>query len=257
MILEGKDLIERRRIAKAYPVLIAAKQGTGKTAAMEFLSDEDKKRTVYINFENKSLPNDFGDEYRTIYMVKPSTMSASERVGNYKDYDNVKYKTLDELKLLMKKIFAHKDIDRVVLDSTTSLHEQIERHYVTTSKGFTVWTQYAQEILEWLSIIKEETMVNGKFCYVIGHQLPAKNANIKDEEEPYIQIKGNTFPRGVYEGNFNTVLTIIDHKFVADNDDSYNPTKIHKSLNPYESEENSMAELEETLGSLYVKKDSK
>ena len=52
------------------------------------------------------------------------------------------------------------------------------------------------------------------------------------------------------ESHFNTVLTIDDHKLIADNDNAYDSTRINKALSPYESEANSLAELEATLTSI-------
>lgn len=242
----------RRRMTRAYPVLIVSKQGGGKTYAMEQLSTEDKSRTVYINFENKNLPNDFGDEYRTIICVKPSGLIPADEQHLYKDYENVKFKTLEEMKQYCRKALAHPDVDRMVFDSTTSMHDQLERHYVTVSKGFTIWSLYGAEILAWLALIKEENNFNNKFVYVFGHNVPAKNSKNIEDSDPYIQIKGSQFPRGAYESNFNTVISVENHAFIADNDDTYSPTRIHKSLSPYASNENSLSELEEDLSKLFL-----
>jgi len=250
--LEGVERSIRRRMTRAYPVLITGKQGAGKTYAMEQLTPEEKARTVYVNFENKNLPNDFGDEYRSIYCVKPSGLIPPDEQHLYVDYENVKYKTLEELKLLVRKALAHKDVDRMIFDSTTSMHAQLEKHYVSVSKGFTIWQLFADEVGTWLQLLKEETNFNNKLVYILGHNVPPKNNKNTDEADPYIQIKGSTFPKGTYEANFNTVLTLEDHKFIADNEDMYSPTKIHKSLSPYESDGNSLHELEEVLTKLYL-----
>ena len=252
--LKGVDKLTARKMTRAFPVLVLGKQGSGKTFSMEQLSSDEKARTIYINFENKNLPNDFGDEYRTVVQVKPAGMLAPEVAHLYVDYDNVKYKTLEEMKIYCRKALAHKDVDRMVFDSTTSMHEQLERHYVSVSKGFTVWTTYAAEILNWLSLLKEETNFNNKFVWVFGHNVPPKNSKNMEEADPYVQIKGNTFPRGSYEANFNTVINVEDHMFTADNDDSFNPTRIHKTLSPYTSETNSLQELEAALSALYLPK---
>jgi len=55
----------------------------------------------------------------------------------YTDYDNIKYKTLSELAIYIRKALAHKDVDRIVIDSFTALVDQLELHYVTVSKGLT------------------------------------------------------------------------------------------------------------------------
>ena len=45
----------------------------------------------------------------------------------------------------------------------------------------------------------------------------------------------------------NTVLTIDEFKFVADNTDSLDSTRIKRSLSPFETKENNLQELEELL----------
>ena len=59
-------------------------------------------------------------------------------------------------------------------------------------------------------------------------------------------VKGNAHYRLV-ESHFNTVVTIEDFKFKADNHAAYDSTRIKRSLSPYESKENSLAELEVDL----------
>jgi len=252
MTLEHMTHSERRKATRAFPVLISAPQSSGKTYAMEQLSVEDKSRTVYVCFETKHLPNDDWSDYRTVIMIKPPGVIPPERAHLYTNYDNIKFKTPEEMKIQIAATFASDLVDRIVLDSTTSMHSILERHYVVVSKNFTVWTMYAQEILEWLAIIKENTMHFGKLSYMIGHTVPARNST-SDDISPYVQIKGSVFPIGSYEGNFNTCLTMEDHKFIADNDNSYDPTRIAASLSPYESETNSLAIVEEDLIGLYIK----
>ena len=112
-------------------------------------------------------------------------------------------------------------------------------------QNVTVWQLYRKEIVEWLGIIKQEQQFAGKFVYLLAHYFQAKNANLSDEEERFIQIQGNGFPRGTYESNFSTVIEVVDHQFIADNDDSFSSTRIHKSLSPLSMEENSLKDLED------------
>ena len=245
MTLEGIDLKERRRLTRAYPVLIAGKQGVGKTSCIETLTDEEKARTVYFDLDNKVLPNDMGDEYRTIIRLKPLGQILPDQVRLYKDRDNIKFKTITELKIYFSAAINHKDVDRIIIDSITALHTDIEKHYVSVSKGFTVWQLYRQEIADWLNIIKSETLFAGKFTYLFAHYFQAKNANLHDEEERFIQIQGNGFPRGTYESNFSTIVEVVDHQLISDNDDVYSSTRIHRSLSPLQTEENDIKDLED------------
>ena len=39
------------------------------------------------------------------------------------------------LKIYFSAAINHKDVDRIIIDSVTALHTDIERHYVSVSKG--------------------------------------------------------------------------------------------------------------------------
>ena len=258
MTLENLDISTRRKLTRMSPVLVSSFPNTGKSFCVEQLSDEDKKRTIIVDLENKGLPNSFDDEYRTIIRIMPSGVVPPEKAHLYVDYDNVKFKTLDKLMPYIRAALAHKDVDRMVIDSFSSLVEKLEVLYVTVSKGFTVWNAYNAELSEWFALLKEETRFNAKFVYILGHYRPSKAAKSADgkvttdtEAEKYTLVKGTVHFRMV-EANFNCVLSLEDHKLFADNDDAYNSTRIHKDLNPYESELNSFKELEEKFAEVFL-----
>lgn len=243
MNLENIDIDERKKLTRAYPVLISSFPKAGKSAAVEFLPEEEKKRTVIFDVENKGLPEDDESQYRSVYRFKPSDIDPKSK--GYKDHGNIKYLTIEEMMKRIQLAIGHKDIDRVVIDSFTAFVAEFERHYVTTSNGFTVWNKYNQMLHDFFALVKEETHVHGKFVYILGHYKPAKDK--KDtESERFTQVKGKDHFRMV-ESNFNTVIGIRDFKFFADNRDEFSSTRIKRTLDPYESEENSLAELELAL----------
>ena len=246
-------LPERRKLTKLYPILVSAFPNEGKSACVEDLEPEDKLRTVLLDIENKGQPNDFDDEYFRVVRIKPSGILPPEQAHLYIDYDNVKYKTVAELMLYIRPVLSDDRVDRLILDSFSSLVEKLEVLFVTTSNGYTVWNAYNKELSEWFSLLKEETRFNGKLVYVLGHYRPSKAAKDKsgnvttdEEAERYTLVKGNVHFRMV-EANFNCVLTIEDHKLTADNDNHYDSTRIHKSLTPFETQLNSFKELENSL----------
>ena len=188
MTLKDIPINERRKLTRSYPVLISAMPNSGKSSAVESLEAEDKMRTAIIDVENKGLPSDFEDQYFRIIRLKPVIIPPGKE-EMYKDYDNIKYKTLPELKLYVPALLASEQIDRVIIDSFTALVDVIERYYVSVSSGFTVWANYNKELTEWFTMLKEETRFNGKFVYVLGHYKPAKDP--KDTEaERFTQVKG-------------------------------------------------------------------
>ena len=252
MTLQNLTLPERKRLTRDYPLLISSRPGAGKSRSIETLSPEDKKRTVLLDLEGKGLPNDFDDDYRTVIRIKPSGMIPPDKAHLYVDYDNVKYKSLSELQIYIRKALSHPDVDRLVIDSFSALVDQLESHFVTVNNGFTTWVNYSKELTEWFSLLKEETRFNAKYVYILGHYTPSKDPKDTDAEK-FTKVKGTMHYRMV-ESHFNCVLSITDdHKFYADNDNAYDSTRCNAKLSPYESKDNSIAELEETFAELYAK----
>ena len=58
MNLENVELTERKKLTKAYPVVIVGNPGCGKSASVEFLPEDEKQRTIIFDMENKGLPED-------------------------------------------------------------------------------------------------------------------------------------------------------------------------------------------------------
>ena len=114
---------------------------THNTSSMEFLSAEDKKRTIYVNLEGKNLPEDDPSMYRSEVRLKPLDAPASD--PRYVDRDNIKFKTLLDIKPYFRKAMSHPEIDRIVFDSFTSLVDELEKYYVKVHNGLTYTTAKA------------------------------------------------------------------------------------------------------------------
>jgi hypothetical protein len=253
MNLKDLPLADRRKLTRMSPTLVSSFPNAGKSFCVEGLPEEEKQRTIIIDLESKGTPNDFDDQYRTVVRIKPVGMIPPEKAHLYVDYENVKYKSLPELMVYMRAALAHPDVDRIVIDSFTSLVDQLELYFVTLSNGFTVWLKYSQELTEWFSLLKEEARFNAKYIYVLGHYRPSKptkDGKIDTEAERFTVVKG-TMHHKLVESNFNCVLTIEDHKLVADNSNEYDSTRIHQKLSPYESQLNSFKEFEEDVAKIF------
>ena len=237
MNLQGLTVQERKDLTRSYPVLISSFPNMGKSSAVEFLPDEEKARTIIFLAEGKQLPEDRESQYRTIYRIKTDESQKNE--------GNVKYLPIEQYLPTMKKAIAHDEVDRIILDSFTAFTDTLERTLVKLHNGFTVWVEYSKELYDFFSTIKEETYVHGKFVYVLGHYVPAKDKKEKDSEQ-FTKVAGSKHYRMV-ESNFNTVLTLEDFKFKADNNEVFDSTRIKRSLSPFETKDNSLAELEEIL----------
>ena len=251
MTLENVELNERKKLTRSYPVLVSSFPKAGKSSAVEFLSDDDKARTIIYDVEGKGLPDDDESLYRSIIKLKDSTKA--ELAYLYKDSGNIKYRDLTFMMSHIRKAIAHKDVDRIIIDSFTALVDEYAKHYVSVSNGYTVWTLYNTELYDWFRMLKEETYTHGKFVYVLGHYTPAKPVKDKNgkmvadtESEKFTKVKGTDHFRMV-ESHFNTVVTVEEFKFIANNTNEFDSTRVRRSLNPIETKENSMEELEIAL----------
>jgi len=245
MTLKGLSLPERRAATRAYPCLIVGVPGCGKSTIVEFLTPEEKQETIIIDIENKGLPSDLDSDYKTVVRMKPAGLISPDVAHLYQDYENVKYKTIAELFLYLRKAIAHPDVSRIVIDSFTALVSEIETQMLTVHNGFSSWVAYNAELQEFFNLIKQECKVVGCLLYVHAHYTPAKDPKDK-ESENFAKVSGNKWYRLV-ESQFSTVITIEDHKFIADNSNEYDSTRIHRDLSPMETDENSLVELENIL----------
>jgi hypothetical protein len=242
MILKGIEGNMKPKLVKSYPVLIVSAPSSGKSSAIEFLSTEDKTRTVILDADNKDLPEDDLSLYKQIIKIKPI-----ENELDLKDTDNIKYREIYEIIPLLKKAIQSPNVDRVIIDTFSNLVSDAELYFHKTANGYDRWKEYNDFLAEFFSMIKSFTKTYGKFVYVFGHYKPNKSINDLDGES-FCFVKGNVHYRLV-ESHFNTVITLKDFKFVADNLNSSDSTKIRRDLSPFSTKVNSLDELEKALTS--------
>ena len=228
-----EELDERLKLTKSYPVLVTSLPGGGKSSMAEFLSDEDKARTVIINYDNKALPEDDEDLY---FKVK--------RLNDPSDKNPT---TASESLDSVRKSIASPKVDRVIVDTFSGYFRAIDAESNKKYSGFDVWKNYNKKIDEMLQMLKTETAAHGKFVYVLAHYKPIK----KDlGEKKTVAVKGNEW-FALVEGEFNTVLEAIveggQFRLEADNGDEFTSTRIKRTLSPFVTETNSMDELEHKL----------
>ncbi len=245
MTLIGLSPEDRLKATKAYPCMLVGTPNTGKSSAVEFLSPEEKKETIILDLENKGLPEDDNDLYRTVIRLKPAGLIVPEKSHLYQDKGNIKYKSVTELFIYLRAAINHKAVSRIVIDSFTALATNVEAHCVSVHNGFTQWVTYNAQLAEFFTLIKEECRNIGCLLYVIAHYVPARDTKDK-ESENFAKVAGNKWFRLV-ESQMSSVVMAEDFKFLADNADVYNSTRVPRSLSPMETNENSMVELETLL----------
>lgn len=119
-------------------IFVAGASGTGKSSSLRNL---DPDRTIIINTEGKQLP------FRGAGKFKKSVVTNS-----YKGY----------LKMISKALAA--DVDVIVIDSFTSLQEQVLMHCKAHYRGFEVWNEYANA----LYAILQQTKASDKHIVFMG-----------------------------------------------------------------------------------------
>ena len=229
MTLKGKTLEERLVLTKSFPVIITGEVGTGKTSAIEMLSDEDKKRTLIVSYDGKSMPLDTEDMYFKVRYIDDK-------------FDVIR--SINSIKLAI----AHEDVDRVIIDTLSGFAKELQLYASKNFSNFEVYNTFNNEMDEFLKMLRVEVRAHGKFCYLLAHYPVYEK---KGESRKAIASVGSKHGNGTYESIVNTVIeaTMEDGKFFfkADNTDEYDTTRIRRDLSPYTSKENSLAEFEDFI----------
>ena len=212
MILKGLSLTERKKITSHYPTLLASETGSGKSYAFSQLSDEERKRTVVFNFDNKGICEGEDDDevFAKVY-----------RNFNVEDFDMV-----DNICKDIISVSAYEECDRIVLDTFTLMTKILNRWAAAQFKGFDVWNGYNNSITQILETVKSCTLTYGKFTYVTAHYPPKAGHN--GNEKRYVTTKGKEHTN-IIEESFSTVVeTVLEDRqffFEADVFDPSNTTK--------------------------------
>jgi ABC-type glutathione transport system ATPase component len=119
-------------------IFIVGQSGSGKSTSLRNL---DPNRTIIINTEGKALP--FRGAVRFTKNIVTST------------YDGF-------MKAMQRALQA--DADTIVVDSFTSLQEQVLMHCKAVKKGFDVWNEYATLIYQ----ILQMTKASSKYVVFLG-----------------------------------------------------------------------------------------
>ena len=233
MILKDIPILERKKLTRSYPVLVSGYAGCGKSSAVEFLSVEDKARTVIFNFDNKTLPEDEEAQYFKVkYLNNPEDKKPTDI-----------FQIID----VIKATIAIPDVDRIIIDTFSGYYKELDAVCNLRYNGFDVWKAYNAKIGELLNMLKVEAHAHAKFIYVLAHYKPVKK---ETGDRKTVSVRGNEW-FALIESEFNTVVESVveagEFKFIADNSDEYTSTRVRRALSPIETKQNSFAELEAIL----------
>lgn len=141
-------------------LFVVGPSGTGKSTSLRNL---DPKRTVIINTEQKALP------FKGSHLFK----------------GNINVRNIDEFDALMDKVLPSDKNDVIVIESFTSLIEQIYRKGSEVYTGFDFWDYYKREVDRVLQKCKS----NDKYVVFLGIDQVLEGAG--GVEERYIAVDGS------------------------------------------------------------------
>ena len=190
MNLEGVELSERKKLTSHFVILITGDTGSGKSYAISNMSKEDKARTVVFNFDEKSISED-DSEFLKIY-------------SGFKVQD---FELVSTIEAEILKAVSSDKVDRIIIDTFTSMTKLINRWASFNFRGYDVWGNYNNSITQIIHTLKSGTLTYGKFGYVMGHYPPKEGNDIKR----YLTTKGREHTN-IIEEQFNTVV----ESFIAD-----------------------------------------
>jgi len=233
MILKDIDLVERKKLTSHYPVLITGVTGFGKSTAFANLSDEEKARSVILNFDNKAISDD-----------------DSKFAHVYSNFDINDLEMVERIVANINKVMAKDSVDRLVIDTFTLMTKTINRWAAMHHSGFDVWAAYNNAITQIIEALKMATLAYAKFTYVTGHYPPKEGIN---NTKRYLTTKGKEFTN-VVEESFSTVVeSIFEDRavyFVADTFDTSDTTKTKLVTGEFKFKRKSVDDLERLLNGL-------
>ena len=173
-------------------IFISGASGSGKSSSLRNL---DASKTIIINTERKQLP------FRNAAKFKQANCAS------YQEF----------LALLARAEKSAAEI--IVIDSFTSLSEQVQAYAKATWRGFDIWSGYADTIYQ----IIQRTKLIDKYVVFIGIDEPLQDGN--GEITRHVRVEGKAL-KGSIEKEFTCVLWAkvrnesgsISHNFETNND---------------------------------------
>jgi len=226
MNLEDLPLAEKARLTSQFPVLLVGANSAGKSYALENMSAEDKKRTIVLNFDTKPVglsPNDFA----AVFAVS-SSMSKIKEQMSLLPKEATEYRAHFERILatsyfiddpdaidkivehILKATFSPK-IDRVVLDTFTSMIDFCEAWANSNFSGRDIWSKYGFGVQKIQQALKEATIFGFKFTYVFAHHDYIPPHLYATAPKQALAVKG-----GIMKNNVETAYNTIIFSYLAD-----------------------------------------
>jgi hypothetical protein len=226
MTLDNLPLVDKANLTKQFPVLLVGANSAGKSYALENMSEADKKRTIVLNFDTKPIGLE-SNEFAAVFAVSSSMDKIKEQM-NALPAEAKEYKThfanilatsyfIDDPEAIdkivdhiLKATFSPK-IDRIVLDTFTSMIDFCEAWANTNFTGRDVWAKYGFGVQKIQQALKEATIFGFKFTYVFAHHDYIPPHLYATTPKQALAVKG-----GIMKNNVETAYNTIIFSYLAD-----------------------------------------
>jgi len=183
-------------------IFICGPTGSGKSTSLRNLNPE---RTIILNCERKQLPFRGAVKFQRQLQLSRYKLTREQSTN---DKDNT----------LLKETFHHwlgvalkmQDADVIVIESFTSLIEQIFQYCQSVWKGYDLWREYANEVFK----VLDQSKNTEKYVVFLGLDSITQDEN--NAMYRMIKVEGNKMAGGNIEKEFVMVL----HTLIGKNEDS-------------------------------------
>lgn len=237
MNLKDLSLTEAKMATSHFPLLLTGANSSGKSRALENMSAEDKARTVVLNYDIKPIGDGSPSEFHTLFSISstaetldnqiavlnakgkelkaenpqhPALPRLREQVAHIKNIKKTSY-FIDDVEAVDKMVADiltftfDPDVDRLVVDTFSSLVDFCEAWANKNFAGREVWANYGTALQKILQAIKEATIFGSKYTYIYAHHAFIPALQYATTPKEVVAVKGGIMKNNV-ETHFNTVV---------------------------------------------------
>jgi len=282
MNLKDLTIEEQSKYTSHYPLLITGSNNAGKSYALEQMNDEDKKRTLVLNFDTKSLGTGSSSEFYAVYAVSstntqlkthlaklvergkelatkvdkkdPALVNLRAQVAHIKSVLNSSY-FIDDIEAIDKVVnhildaTFNPDIDRIVVDTFSALVDFCDAWAAKNFAGREIWAEYGKALQRVQQAMREATLFGYKYTYTYAHHefIPALQYDVTPKK--VVAVKGGIM-KGNVETSYNTIVyahVTEDGKrmFSCDVDNSLDTSRTKLLAGKFHFERKSLDDLEQ------------
>ena len=293
MNLKDLSLTEAKMATSHFPLLLTGANSSGKSRALENMSADDKARTVVLNYDIKPIGDGSPSEFHTLFSISstaetldnqiavlntkgkelkaendkhPALPRLREQVAHIKNIKKTSY-FIDDVEAVDKMVADiltftfDPDVDRLVVDTFSSLVDFCEAWANKNFAGRDVWANYGTALQKILQAVKEATIFGSKYTYIYAHHAFIPALQYATTPKEVVAVKGGIV-KGNVECHFNTIVytylnTEGERMFACDNKNSLDTSRTKLVDDAFEFERDSLDDLEQIFAGHKTVQDGK